>query len=1100
MKRVFTLAVPAFLFVAFLTCRPLSSRATTYTSVRSGNFNRNLTWLPAGVPKAGDDVIIAAGTTVSISTNTAITLGSLTVLGTLQVSAIAASTYSLTVTGTITNSKNFLYRPLNATRVTIRAGTIMNNAGATFATSTRSGANNNIFVSGNWTNNGTYTANGSTVTFNGAAPQTLSGNTTFYNLTLSNTVNFSAPVMTIANNLSNSGGTMIPGTSTIVFTGAAGAMTGSSAKNFYNLQINNGAVITHNAGGGSIHVANGMLNNGTLTEGTGYTCYFDQPAATETLSGTGTTTFGNLSIGVTAGSPTALSVSEDFAVTGGTLSIASNGSSLGASSGTATFSTTNAVIQDLAGVTGTSVTFNNLASTVNISQTSVNNVNVNGTFNMAAATTYSIGAYELALNGSITGTGTITGSSMSNLLIGGNAGTAYFTQTTDRVTNMLKDLTVNSGAAVTLGNKLYITAGTTPGVVIANGTINTGNNTTDNTAANLVLCSDIDGTASVGASTGSITGSVTVERYIGTGTGGGSSHGKSWQLLAVPTTGAQTFQQAWQEDLTTPAGNGTIVTSDKANWSTLGFDEQNIPGQGTSVKSYNPGTGSYVMIPNTTSTPIYNASGYFVFVRGDRTITDANTPANPTTLRTTGSLTLGNTAPVTITNGQFQSIGNPYASAVDMRNFSVSGGTVQSYIVWDPRLAVVNGNGYGAFQYLTLNDVDGNFYAIPGGGSYGYGPVNYIQSGQAFFAQANGADGMLGFTESSKAGVSSLITTPARPESSSPSLRTNLFAGAADNSYTLVDGVMSLYGAAYSNAIDQYDVRKYLNSSENLSIDRNATLLAVESRQAPQAHDTIFLRADNLQAPAIYRFVFAASQLGASGLQPYLEDAYLKKRTALRVNDSTSYDFSTDASDASTASNRFRVVFDVAAGPLPISFSGIKAFTNGNVIDVNWQVGQQGGISSYDVERSNDGTHFSRNTTILANNDQASDYQWTDNQPAAGNNYYRIRSLSIDGSVAYSDVAKAFMGTGRSRILLYPNPVTGTVVHLRFENEPAGDYHIILVSEAGQTILTQVISVSQTGIAYHDVKLPANLPPGIYTLQVHKGSGAVIKLGIIKGD
>src|SRR5664279_3017125 len=147
--------------------------------------------------------------------------------------------------------------------------------------------------------------------------------------------------------------------------------------------------------------------------------------------------------------------------------------------------------------------------------------------------------------------------------------------------NAVHDLVISNSTAtgVTLDGALDVFGSLTYGV--------TGKNL--NTGGFLSLKSTITETAWLGDMTGhTINGDVTVERYIATGNGAAPNHGKSWQLLAIPTTGNQSIKAAWQEGATvtnigsTPgsAGNlvpgyGTMITSAVANAATQpapGFD------------------------------------------------------------------------------------------------------------------------------------------------------------------------------------------------------------------------------------------------------------------------------------------------------------------------------------------------------------------------------------------------------------------------------------------------------------------------------------------------------------------------------------------------
>ncbi|QHT70939.1 hypothetical protein GXP67_31980 [Rhodocytophaga rosea] len=98
--------------------------------------------------------------------------------------------------------------------------------------------------------------------------------------------------------------------------------------------------------------------------------------------------------------------------------------------------------------------------------------------------TVSINGYTLTINGVITrnspGTGTLTGSSSSNLTINGsgNAGTLYFTQASD-VTRKIHILTLNrstGSGGVILGNNLIIGGSTSAQLNIIDGIFDVGNN------------------------------------------------------------------------------------------------------------------------------------------------------------------------------------------------------------------------------------------------------------------------------------------------------------------------------------------------------------------------------------------------------------------------------------------------------------------------------------------------------------------------------------------------------------------------------------------------------------------------------------------------
>ncbi|WP_446909669.1 hypothetical protein, partial [Klebsiella pneumoniae] len=78
-------------------------------------------------------------------------------------------------------------------------------------------------------------------------------------------------------------------------------------------------------------------------------------------------------------------------------------------------------------------------------------------------------------------------------------------------------------------------------------------------------------------------------------------------------------------------------------------------------------------------------------------------------------------------------------------------------------------------------------------------------------------------------------------------------------------------------------------------------------------------------------------------------------------------------------------------------------------------------MKQYEIEKSADGRHFTVAATANAksNNNSSVNYEWLDVNALVGNNYYRIKSIDINGQVQYSNIVKIVMGNGRPQISIY---------------------------------------------------------------------------------
>jgi hypothetical protein len=622
------------------------------------------------------------------------------------------------------------------------------------------------------------------------------------------------------------------------------------------------------------------------------------------------------------------------------------------------------------------------------------------------------------------------------------------------------------------------------------GSLSFGNvsNVTLNTGDNITLISDAAGTARVaditnaGTNSGNnINGKVIVERFF--------NATRKWKFLSVPTNTDQTVKQAWQEGATdssqNPApGYGTQVTDHVAPTAANGFDYDSP--SGPSVKAYNSSNDLWDGIA-TTFVGIKNPAGWMTFVRGDRTAIGFNAAANNTVLRTKGTLFQGNqvfpTQPYT-----FTSVGNPYASTIDMRRIQLSSQLGPFFTLWNPNLTGVE--GLGAYQTYSLDGTD--YVPTPSGGG---ATNNDIQSGQAFFVQSSTKQvGTVTFTEQAKKSGFNTVVFRGAETGLKQQLRTNLFVVNGNGSTTIADGTFQQFDEAYSNKTDNNDARKFLNPGLNLSVKSANDLLVIERRRLPAVTDTVFF---NLTGVSIrnYRFQFIAKGLADAGVQPLLEDHYLNTVTPLSQEDTTYVNFKIENIKGSYAPNRFDIIFKEAP-VLPAAITSIAASAKDHDIQVDWKVTREKNVQQYEVERSFDGIQFTTVATVKANNAGTADYSWLDPKVLPGYYYYRVKSTDAKGKVQYTKIVTVLIGTGKPLFTIYPNPITNGVINLQFINQPAGKYGIRLMNQLGQIIVSKQIE-RMNGSSNETIKWDYNLAHGIYQLEILQPNGEVKIIKVI---
>jgi hypothetical protein len=573
-----------------------------------------------------------------------------------------------------------------------------------------------------------------------------------------------------------------------------------------------------------------------------------------------------------------------------------------------------------------------------------------------------------------------------------------------------------------------------------------------NTGDNLVLLSTATSTANIADVTGnSISGKATVERYIHTGELTGM-HPKSWQFLATPAKG-QSIYDSWQEGGTTPSGYGTIITGTGS-----GFD---IATAQPSMKFYDPiigSAGAWTGITNT-GNQINDQRGYMVFVRGDRTVNAFATPPNPTNMRIKGTLYQPNDLPpvTTVLPGKLASVGNPYASAINIEYMKNNGQFVNldnDVVVWDPLL---NGTwNLGGYQTLSAAN---NYEPTAGGTSYYPAGIAspVIQSGQAFFVRSSGPAGSVTFSEASKDGTNRLVNRNVDRPGSPQYFRARLFTGSG----VIADGNAVVFDNVYRNRIDENDAVKLMNSGENFGLMREDKVLSVETRKKAGSRDTLFYRLTNLKRQP-YQFRFAPKNMGDEGLSAYLVDQYKGTKTSISLFDTSTIHFTVNEEAASAATDRFYVIF--RKKPHRFIVASLSAARNADHSKaISWNVSNESGIAQYEVERSFNGTDFEAIASKPAqnNNGALSLYDHQDNDKGKEAVYYRVAIIQEENEKQFTEVVRLAELNDVQLISIYPNPVVGKKIQVHFQHMPVGDYSVRLTSLSGQQVFQASLNLTE---------------------------------------
>jgi len=182
---------------------------------------------------------------------------------------------------------------------------------------------------------------------------------------------------------------------------------------------------------------------------------------------------------------------------------------------------------------------------------------------------------------------------------------------------------------------------------------------------------------------------------------------------------------------------------------------------------------------------------------------------------------------------------------------------------------------------------------------------------------------------------------------------------------------------------------------------------------------------------------------------------------------------------------------------IPVEWLSFNAETNNAFVQLDWATASEINSDYFEIQRSADAQRWNLVGKVAAQgfSNSETDYQYTDQTPYSGVNYYRLKQYDTNGLFSYSDIKKVNLDDARSAMNVYPNPVSGNKMSLSLDQEIAVGSAINVYDRIGQVVKQYEVLDSGKNLIELDLQTLNN---GIYYIELVNASMKVSKTFVIE--
>ena len=182
----------------------------------------------------------------------------------------------------------------------------------------------------------------------------------------------------------------------------------------------------------------------------------------------------------------------------------------------------------------------------------------------------------------------------------------------------------------------------------------------------------------------------------------------------------------------------------------------------------------------------------------------------------------------------------------------------------------------------------------------------------------------------------------------------------------------------------------------------------------------------------------------------------------------------------------------IITAPLPVNIVSFNGTSKAAVTELSWVTSNEVNIDHFIIQRSKNGTNFEDIGTVKSSGvSTGAAYSFTDMQPGAGINYYRLMEEDKNGGgTRFSGIIKVNSGIHELDVAVYPTVVNNTL-NFMVENPKATKLTVQISDAAGKGISSFSENISG-GITQKSLNVNT-LAAGIYMLTVADNNGGFRK-------